>query len=71
MSLEDPATDVAPADRRGARRSLRWIGALLLLAAIAVVVTGLVTRRAQSTVLHERAEALAVPTVIARPDAAC
>jgi len=70
MSLEDPATDVAPADRRGARRSLRWIGALLLLAAIAVVVTGLVTRRAQSTVLHERAEALAVPTVIARPPAA-
>lgn len=70
MSLEDPATAVAPADRRGARRSLGWIGALLLLAAIAVVATGLATRRAQSTVLHERAEALAVPTVIARPPAA-
>ena len=54
---------------RAARRSLRWLGLLLLLIAIAIVVTGLQMRRAQSHVLRDRAEAMSVPTVLARPPA--
>lgn len=67
MPLDDVTTDGrSTADARAARRGLRWIGLLLLLVAIGIVVTGLVVRRAQSNVLRERADALAVPTVIAR-----
>ena len=68
MPLEDATSDAgSTAEANAARRSLRWMGVLLLLVAIVIVVTGLVMRRAQSNVLRERAEALAIPTVIARP----
>lgn len=53
-------------ETRATRRRLGWLGLLLLLVAIVVVATGLATRRAQSTVLRDRADALAVPTVLAR-----
>ena len=54
---------------RAMRRGLGWLGLALLLVAIVIVATGLSTRRAQSTVLRDRADALAVPTVLARPAA--
>lgn len=70
MSPDDDASAGRP-DREvmAARRSVRWMGVVLLLVAITIVVTGLLMRRAQSTVLRERAEALAIPTVVARPPA--
>ncbi len=67
MPLDDVALDSrSDAEATAARRNLRWIGALLLLVAVAIVVTGLVMRRAQSNVLRERADEQAIPTVVAR-----
>lgn len=61
-----PRHNPAPAGTGASPRGLRWLGLLLLLAAIAIVFTGLMARRAQSDVLRDRADSLAVPTVVAR-----